>query len=174
MVRSRHFLLILSAIAMVGCADQSGPDPALATRPRTADPAVAGTDKKPRRYSVFSSDGVGYLRLPNNPQTREFLIWAHAKYAPFCGVNLDHEENCVAVNVHPCYEVSDEELKVISGLRKVESLAFDGHAITDEGLRHLETMPVLRKLRMFSVSKISDDALERLRRTRSDLEIELP
>ena len=176
----RHMkpILLIAVLAflavLAGCADNSTSVPVPAKRNLSKTrPVVAPAPKSSVRSSASSLE-VGQIPLPRNPQTRKFLKWAHARYAWFCSVDLNEEEDITRVSVHICYPVSDDELKVISGLKKVESLAFHAPTITDEGLRHLEDLPALNKLWMFEASKLTDEGLERLKRGKPNLDIDLP
>jgi hypothetical protein len=109
-----------------------------------------------------------------NEQTLKFLAWAKEKYELYCGVELDKNGDCVELNIHPCWPTSDEELKVIAELSHLKSLSLSAESITDDGLRYLEAMPALKKLWMVEASQITDDGINRLKRAKPDLEIELP
>jgi len=89
-------------------------------------------------------------------------------------MELDTNGDCVKLNIHPCWPTKDEELKVISELKRIQSLSLYATSITDDGLRHLENMPALKELWMIEASKVTDDGLERLRRAKPDLQIDLP
>ena len=61
-----------------------------------------------------------------------------------------------------------------SDLKQIQSLSLYSASITDAGLQYIANMPVLKKLRMYGSTQISDDGLEWLKHTKPDLTIELP
>ncbi len=129
---------------------------------------------KLRLPTVASQPWVAATSSSDNPQTREFLAWAKGRWVHYCVIQLDHQGRCIAVQTHICWNITDEELKVISGLKDVQSLSCNGSALTDSGLRFIVNMPALRHLRLTGAANVTETALQRLRDARPDIEFELP
>ena len=125
-------------------------------------PRIEVARKYPKSASTLFPKG--------NNKTLEFLDWARSKYAPYGSVKLDDNGDIIRLQVDICYNVTDEELKVIAKLPRLERLFFDSTGASDEGLKHL-----LRELSIIGYSKsgISASAVQQLKRRNPSLEVNL-
>lgn len=110
-----------------------------------------------------------------NKRTLEFLDWARSKYAHYGSVKLDDNGDIIRLQVDICYNVTDEELKVIAKLPRLERLVFNTSDMTDEGLKHLQAIKSLRELSIIGYSKsgISASAVQQLKRRNPALKVNL-
>ncbi len=158
----------LAVLALAGCGRESP----VRVRPSAVGPQEknqATTTERTPRHRTWADP-----QFPaGNDRTRQFLVWAGEQYALYCMMELDANGDCIELNVHPCWPTKDEELKHISELQQIQSMSLYAASITDDGLRHLERMPALKKLLLVGASQISDDGLERLKRVKPNLEIDL-
>lgn len=114
------------------------------------------------------------LNPAGNEQTLAFLAWAHEQHPLYCYMQLDANGDCVKLDIDICWDTQDAELKKVSELKQIESLALYGPSITDQGLQYLEEMPALKSFRLIGAAGVSEIGLERLKRTRPGLTILLP
>ena len=162
------FSAVAALCTLVGCWRDTPvapqPPPKAVATPETVNAQKA----KPRTWADSQLFPAG------NEQTLKFLAWAKEKYEPYCSARLNEAGDCVELSIHPCWAVNDEELKVVSELKQLESLTMDAGQVTDDGLRHLERLPHLRDLCMQEASKVTDNGIERLQNAMPNLKMSLP
>jgi len=66
-----------------------------------------------------------------------------------------------AIHLSGCNSITNESLKYLSGLKKLEILNLDETKITDEGLKYLKDLKSLRELDLTS-TKVTDKGIQEL------------
>jgi hypothetical protein len=163
--------LCVAAVAVlyivVGCQRDTPVASRQPLRPIAKSAADNAQKAKPRKWADSQFPA-------GNEQTLKFLAWAKEKYEPYCSARLNEAGDCVELSIHPCWAVNDEELKVVSDLKQLQSLTIDAGQVTDDGLRHLEKLPHLKELCMQEASKVTDEGIQRLQKAVPNLKIALP
>lgn len=162
--------VVLPAVAGLQLTTGCGTRTTVEVTPKAAAITYQPVKTRERSYPSIASP----LNPAGNEQTLAFLAWAHERYAHYCHMRLDANGNCVKLDIDICWDTQDAELKKVSELKQIESLALYGPSITDLGLRYLEDMPALKSLRLFGAASVSDTGLERLKCAKPDLTILLP
>lgn len=156
--------------ATAGCDEKHGHKqwlPEEEMHPEEATLAATAVAAPPPRTHFVATEPVG------NEQTKQFLAWAQKLHYWFCAGELNADGDIVELNLHVCWPTKDEELEMISTLSQVESLFFYASGLTDDGLRHLERMPNLKKVVILGAKEVSAERFASLREARPDLELEV-
>lgn len=113
--------------------------------------------------------------LPNrsNQLTRMFLDKVRNKHPMYASLDVNQQGDCIGLSIYPCWSVTDDEVQDFVMLNHLRSLGFKADALTDAGLQTLERLPHLEKLSLRSAKQITPEGLDRLKRAKPKLTIEL-
>ena len=138
-------------------------------RVATSDPGARTEDGPSYAWIANSIDAVA------NERTVEFLKWAKTKHPLYANVELDDLGDIIRLDVEVCYNVKDDELKVIAKLPQLNELVFYSADVTDAGIKYLDVTKSLKTLIISGASRqrVTTHGIQRLEKANPTLAIQL-